>query len=414
MRKIIASLDVGSNYIKLIIGEIFKKKLNILTCIDVPARGIKNGYIVNPESAIVSFKEVFSKASDIMGMPVNKVVVSIPSYNTKCFYSEGSTSINGVDKVINHKAITRSIEAAVYNRVPDNHELISVLPTSFIINDVDKVASPIGAIGEKLTVKAVSVIAPKNNIISLLKCLEKVDVQVVDTVVGPLADYYEFRKEINNNEVGAIVNIGASKTEVSIFNKGILTNTEVLDVGSNNIEADFAYMYKISRKDAIYIKENLALAHKSMAQANESVTFTNKQDDLVKINQYDASEIVNARLVEMLNLIKKQINLLTKREISYIMVTGGTTELKDFNILLDEVFNRKAKIAHVNEIGIRHNKYSVAAGLIKYYYSRLKLRNADFSIFDIDQQEELSGLHRKINLSDNSLLGKLFGYFFDS
>ena len=53
-------------------------------------------------------------------------------------------------------------------------------------------------------------------------------------------------------------------------------------------------------------------------------------------------------------------------------------------------------------------------GLIKYYDSRLRLRNRDFSILSISEQEELSGIHRKVNISDDSLLGKLFGYFFDN
>ena len=44
MRKIIASLDIGSHTIKLVVGEIVKHKLNILACIDTPARGIKKGY----------------------------------------------------------------------------------------------------------------------------------------------------------------------------------------------------------------------------------------------------------------------------------------------------------------------------------------------------------------------------------
>ena len=41
MRKIIASLDIGSSSIKLVVGEIYRGKLNILACLDTPAQGIK-------------------------------------------------------------------------------------------------------------------------------------------------------------------------------------------------------------------------------------------------------------------------------------------------------------------------------------------------------------------------------------
>ena len=120
-----------------------------------------------------------------------------------------------------------------------------------------------------------------------------------------------------------------------------------------------------------------------------------------------------SKLEKLLNLAKKQINLLTKKEISYIIVTGGVTEIADFRNIMNYVF-KDAELGTVLEIGARHNKYVTGVGLIKYYDSRLKLRNRDFSIFSISEQEELSGIHKKVNISDDSLLGKLFGYFFDN
>ena len=167
------------------------------------------------------------------------------------------------------------------------------------------------------------------------------------------------------------------------------------------------------RKDAMYLKESIALADKTNARPSESVILENKNGDKIKVNQFDASEIVMGRLEELLNLIKKQINLLTKKEISYIIVTGGVTEMADFKNIVNYIFN-DAYVGNVTEIGARHNKFATCVGLIKYYDSRLTLRNRDFSIFDIEEQEELSGIHKKVNINEDSLLGKLFGYFFDN
>lgn len=46
MRKIIASLDIGSHTIKLVVGEIVRNKLNILACVDTPSRGIKKDLLL--------------------------------------------------------------------------------------------------------------------------------------------------------------------------------------------------------------------------------------------------------------------------------------------------------------------------------------------------------------------------------
>ena len=413
MRKIIASLDIGSHTIKLVVGEVVKHKLNILACIDTPARGIKKGFIVNPESAIEALADIFKKGEEQLGIPIKKVIVSIPSNGLNCFLSEGYTTISNPEKIVTSNDIVRSLQAAVYNKIMDNQELVSILPTKYLVNDTVVSDSPLSMKAEKLKVKAVVVTVPKKNVTPIAKCLEKINVEVVDVTIGALGDYYEFKNSKNSGEVGALINIGASKTTVSIFNKGIITSSEIIDMGGDNIDYDIGYVYKIGRKDALYIKENIALADKNVAQVNESIVVEDKNGDKIKINQYGASEIVTSRLEEILNLAKKQINLLTKKEISYIIVTGGVTETTEFKNVVNYIF-KNAVVGEVLEIGARHNKFVTSVGLIKYYDSRLRLRNRDFSIFNIEEQEELSGIHKKVNISENSILGKLFGYFFDN
>ena len=377
MRKIIASLDIGDTWIKLVVGEIVKNKLNILACVDTPSRGVKKGFIVNFESTTEALKEVFLKAEETIGLKTNKVLVNIPCNNTECFLSEGYTTITGDDSVVKNSDIIRALQSCVYNKIADNKELVTILPTKYLINDTDIVNNPLGMSAVKLNVKAVAVTVPKKNIASIAKCLEKINVQIVDIAIGPLGDYFEFKNKMMDEQIGAVVNIGSAKTEVSIFNKGRLTALEVIDMGGDIIDYDIGYIYKLNRRDSMYLKEKIALADKNLAQPSESCTFE------------------------------------TKKEISYIMITGGTTEIAEIQNLIDEVFP-KAIVGEVREIGARSNKFSTAVGLIKYYDSRLKLRNKDFSIYSIEEQEELSGLHKKVNISEDSILGKLFGYFFDN
>lgn len=413
MRRIIATLDIGSNSIKLVVGETFKNKLNILAALDVPSRGIKKGYVVNPESAIEALRELFDKAYDMIGIRVSKVIVNAPAFNTECFMSEGKTTITDENKVIKSTDVVSCLQACVYNQIAPNKELVSVIPTTFNVNG-EVIKNPINMIGDVLAVKAVIVTIPQKNVSGIIFCLQKIGVEVIDITISPLGDYFEYKIKDYNRQVGAIVNIGDATTTVSIINRGVLTKCEVLEIGGSNIDNDLAYVYKLSKTDAKMIKEKLALAHDRLAQPNEFLVLTDKTGSDIKINQYNASEIVKSRIEEILNLAKKQINLLTKKEISYIILTGGLTEIVDFDLVLEEIFGTKAEVKNVYEIGVRDNKYSTAVGMIKYYNYRLKLRNKDFSIFNLEEQEELSGLTRKTNLSDNSLLGKLFGYFFDN
>lgn len=413
MRKIIASLDIGTSTIKLIIGEFIKNKLNILCTSEVPSKGMKKGLIYRRDELIPVLKETFHKAEEMLGIPVKEVVLSIPAYYTEARMSEGSSTITSEDHVITHQDLIRAMHAASYNQIGEDEELISILPTTYKV-DNDIVKNPINMIGKKLSLKAVLITAPKSSVIDFLKVLDTIGIKVIDVVTSSLGDYASNRFKESGSKFGAIINIGEETTTVSVFNKGILTRAEVIELGGANIDNDIAYIYKITKKDARELKESIGLACSDQARKEEKVTLTDRLGEEVTINQLDLSEIIESRLREILELAKKQINLLTKREIEYIIITGGSSEIGDFNNLLDKVFTKPHILGKIDIVGARNNKFSTTLGIIKYYNGRLKLKNKEYSVFNLDELEILSGIHKKVSINENSILGKLFGYFFDS
>lgn len=413
MRKIIASLDIGTSTIKLIIGEFIKNKLNILCTSEVPSKGMKKGLIYRRDELIPVLKETFHKAEEMLGIPVKEVVLSIPAYYTEARMSEGSSTITNEDHVITHQDLIRAMHAASYNQIGEDEELISILPTTYKV-DNDIVKNPINMIGKKLSLKAVLITAPKSSVIDFLKVLDTIGIKVIDVVTSSLGDYASNRFKESGSKFGAIINIGEETTTVSVFNKGILTRAEVIELGGANIDNDIAYIYKITKKDARELKESIGLACSDQARKEEKVTLTDRLGEEVTINQLDLSEIIESRLREILELAKKQINLLTKREIEYIIITGGSSEIGDFNNLLDKVFTKPHILGKIDTVGARNNKFSTTLGIIKYYNGRLKLKNKEYSVFNLDELEILSGIHKKVSINENSILGKLFGYFFDS
>ena len=61
MRKIMACLDVGSDTVKLVVGEMVKKKLNILAVAEAPSRGVKEGIVEDANSLLEPLKNVIQK-----------------------------------------------------------------------------------------------------------------------------------------------------------------------------------------------------------------------------------------------------------------------------------------------------------------------------------------------------------------
>ena len=124
------------------------------------------------------------------------------------------------------------------------------------------------------------------------------------------------------------------------------------------------------------------------------------------------SEVIESRLREILKLAKNEINRLTKREISYIIVVGGISELAGFNYIVDEVLGRNASCMNMTEIGARHNKYSSAFGSCIYYDKKCTLREKNGNMFDeVDIDNFVSPKKKNGN---NDISNKFFGHFFDN
>ena len=78
--------------------------------------------------------------------------------------------------------------------------------------------------------------------------------------------------------------------------------------------------------------------------------------------------------------------------------------------LVDEEFADNGRVGNIDTIGIRDNKYSTVSGLIRCFNEKLELRDRSYSMIDFDNENN----EKRIDLNDTSVLGKVFGYFFDN
>lgn len=414
MKKIYTSVDLGSDTIKIVTAEIYKNRCNVLASTSLKCEGIKNGLIVDGAKAIVSVKEAIASIERILNIKIKNVIASVPCNNAEFSLVDGYININNEDGIVTGNDIIKCLKACVYNKIDEAHELITTNPIEFSIDGETGIKDPKGIKCERLGVKAIMITTPKKNVYSVISLLETVGLKVIDVTFNSIGDYYEIKNKEMDSTVSGIINIGADTTTVSVFNKGILMNTKVLNIGSKNIDKDITYIYKLNLRDSQKLKENFAIAHKRFAQVNETFDIINNVGDKLKINQYEISEICMERLIEILKISKNEIKDLTNKEISYIIITGGASEFSGFNTLLNEFSSRNISIADVNTIGVRKNRFSSSLGMIKYFNKKSEFRGREYSMFDEDQINELVSTKKKSNLSNDSLVGKVFGYFFDN
>ena len=410
MRKIYTSVDLGSDSIKILVAEIYNKKLNVLAVSNVKSSGIKKGLIVDANEILVSLREAISEIEGKLMITIDKVIASVPSYYSTFEIVTGEVYIDEYGKITGLDVV-KVLQKAVKSKLKMDRELVTIIPIYYIVDDKKNIKDPKNLIGKKLGVKAMMATTPSKNVQSIISIFQSLGIDVVDVNLGSIADYNEFKNNTSDTGVSAVINIGHDITTVSLFNKGIIINSEVIQIGGKNIDNDISYVFKLDKKDSSKLKENFAVAHKKFSRVNDVKEAVTTNRDLISITQYDISQVVMSRLTEILKLAKKQTYLLTNREISYIIITGGTAELPGMSYLVEEIFGSNAKVGNIDTIGIRNNKYSTVSGLIKGINDKLESRDKEYTMIDLDN--DASG-QNKLSINDSSVLNKVFGYFFDN
>ena len=413
MKKIYSSIDIGTYSIKFVVGEYFNHKFHVLASHSIKSKGIKKGLVVEPNLVIESIKEGLSEINGMLGVDIKQVIVNVPDYNVKFTEVVGNAKIEE-NNTVTSEDISRVIKDSIYNKLDENYELVTMIPVEYLIDGEKINGKPIGKNGQKLEIKGIMVSTPKKNIYSVLSVLEGAGLEVVDIVVNGLSSYYEVKDEKIDKQDGAIINLGHETVTISIFENGKLVNNETLQIGGINVEKDLAYVFGISVLDGRILKEKFASSHKRFCQLNEIYEVKSTIGEVIKLNQLEVSGVVMSRMVEILNLAKKQIRLLTNNEINYIILTGGLTEFKSFKNLAYEIFGKDVIIYTVTTLGCRDNKYVNAIGMIKYFADKMETRGKVVSMFDIEEETALITPNSKLkkdNLKGNIIVNKIFGNF---
>ena len=80
----------------------------------------------------------------------------------------------------------------------------------------------------------------------------------------------------------------------------------------------------------------------------------------------------------LLKSVKNSLNNLTNREISYIIVTGGVTNLSGFPSLIEQEFSNEKVICNMTSLGVRSNAYSSSYGVIQYFDNKMTFRDIKY------------------------------------
>jgi cell division protein FtsA len=214
-------IDIGSSKVGVLIGQRDDKGgIEVVGKGLAPNRGTRRGNIVNVEATVEALKAASEEAEVMAGVEISRAFVGVAGADIRSVNSRGMVTVGRKDREITRQDIQRVLDAAKSAALPSDREILHAVPQEFIVDEQGGIDEPLGMLGSRLEVMTHLVTGNITRSRTLLTCVNRAGIEVVEMVFEPLATA-EAVLTPDERELGCLlIDIGAGTTEYALFAEG--------------------------------------------------------------------------------------------------------------------------------------------------------------------------------------------------
>ena len=116
-KRIITGLDIGTSAIRAAVCVYEKNDPNcyLLAIAEEESRGMRHGYVINPEETVDSIRKVLRKAEKTAEVKLRNISLSIGGITLASQVADGSVAVSRADSEVTDLDLARASEAAHSN-----------------------------------------------------------------------------------------------------------------------------------------------------------------------------------------------------------------------------------------------------------------------------------------------------------
>jgi cell division protein FtsA len=351
--EIIVGLDIGTTKIASIVGQKDEfGKIEILGYGKTESIGVKRGVVINIEDTVTSIRLAVSQAEEKSRVDIKYVNVGIAGQHIKSIQHRGSLIREDAEKEITNDEVEKLISDMYKLNMSPGEEIIEVIPQDFIVDDEDGIRHPVGMLGNKLEANFHIIIGQIAAAKNIYKCIVKAGLDMADLILEPMASAQAVLSEEEKEAGVALVDIGGGTTDIAIFQDSIIRHTAVIPFGGDIVTEDVKEGCSIIRKHAEELKVKFGSALANENKDNEVVAIPGLRGRPPKeITLKNLASIIQARMEEIIDHVHYEIKTsgFEKKLIAGIVLTGGGSQLKHVNQLVEFKTGIETRIGYPNE-----------------------------------------------------------------
>ena len=370
-KNLVVGLDIGTSKIVAIVSEVTADgQLNVIGLGTQPSRGLKKGVVVNIEATMASIQRVLEEAELMADCKIVEVYTGIAGSHIRGFNSHGMVAIK--EKEVTQADIDRVIETAKAIAIPNDQQILHVLPQEFVIDGQEDVKEPLGMSGVRLEVKVHIVTGAVSAAENITKCVRRCGLKVRDLILQPLASSLAVLSD-DEKELGVcLIDIGGGTTDIAVFTGGSIRHTAVIPIAGDQVTNDIAMALRTPTKEAEELKRTYGCALKQLASPSDIIEVPGVGERPARqLSRQTLAEVIEPRIEELFALVQANLRQSGFEELisSGIVLTGGSSVMKGMVELGEEIFHMPVRIGVPTYMGgladvVRNPRYSTAVGLL--------------------------------------------------
>jgi len=371
-KNLIVGLDIGTSKIVAIVAEVKPDgALDIIGMGTQPSRGLRKGVVVNIEATMASIQRVLEEAELMADCRISEVYTGIAGGHIRSLNSSGMVAIK--EKEVMQADVDRVIDTAKAIAIPNDQQVLHIIPQEFIIDGQEDVRDPIGMSGVRLEVKVHIVTGAVSAVENVTKCVRRCGLEVRDVMLQPLASAKAVLNDDEKDLGVCVMDIGGGTTDIAVFTGGAIRHTAVIPIAGDQVTNDIAMTLRTPTKEAEELKIRYGCALRQLADPNEIIEVPGVGDrGPRKLSRPMLAEVIEPRIEELYSLVQAELRRSGFEELlsSGIVLTGGSALLQGMTELGEEVFHLPVRVGIPSYSGgladvVKSPRYATSVGLLR-------------------------------------------------
>ncbi len=344
----LTAIDVGSAKTTALIAEVTDAGLRYRGHGVAESRGSRKGVIVELDKAVASIQESAEAAENIAGAPIERAILGIGGAHIRGVNSHGGITLGTRPREIGRDEIKQAVEKARSIPLPDDREILHLLPQEFALDGQPGVHDPLGMVAARLEVHVHIVTAATSAAQNVITAANKAGIHVDDTVFEPLAAADSVLRA-DERELGVcLADIGAGSTELIVFVQGAVAHTAVIPVGGDHFTSDLSVGLCTALAEAEKIKRAYGNAVVTSIPEGNEVEVPSVGDRPSRLMpQRMVGEILEPRARELFEMLRENLRHAGMFElcIAGIVLCGGGSRLPGIFDVAESVLRKPVRLS---------------------------------------------------------------------